>query len=262
MYSSREREEQIVDMGRTLDVLVVFFFFQAEDGIRDLTVTGVQTCALPVFRHRIEDNGSRAIEKADPFRAKYTERHEMRGPAQKALDRADYNWSFPVIESLFADIRFAVRWLRKSPGFAIVAIASLAIGIGFNTALFTVVDALLFKPLPVAAPERLIDVFTSDSTGTVDFSTSSYPDYLDLQAHNDVFDGLVGYSPMMAAVNLDSRSRLAMGEIVTGNYFHVFGVGAAIGRTILPADDAPGAERVAMVSHRRSEERRVGKECR
>ena len=174
----------------------------------------------------------------------------MRGPAQKALDRADYNWSFPVIESLFADIRFAVRWLRKSPGFAIVAIASLAIGIGFNTALFTVVDALLFKPLPVAAPERLIDVFTSDSTGTVDFSTSSYPDYLDLQAHNDVFDGLVGYSPMMAAVNLDSRSRLAMGEIVTGNYFHVFGVGAAIGRTILPTDDAPGAERVAMVSHR------------
>jgi len=155
-----------------------------------------------------------------------------------------------VIEALLADTRFALRWLRKSPGFALVAIASLAIGIGFNTALFTIVDALLFKPLPVAAPERLIDVFTSDSTGTVDYSTSSYPDYLDLQARNEVFDGLVGYSPMMAAVNLDSRSRLAMGEIVTGNYFQVFGVGAAIGRTILPADDAPAAPRVAMVSHR------------
>ena len=155
-----------------------------------------------------------------------------------------------MIEALLADTRFALRWLRKSPGFALVAIASLAIGIGFNTALFTIVDALLFKPLPVAAPERLIDVFTSDSTGTVDYSTSSYPDYLDLQARNEVFDGLVGYSPMMAAVNLDSRSRLAMGEIVTGNYFQVFGVGAAIGRTILPADDAPAAPRVAMVSHR------------
>ena len=155
-----------------------------------------------------------------------------------------------MIESLFADVRFALRWLRKSPGFAIVAIASLAIGIGFNTALFTIVDALLFKPLPVAAPERLVDVFTSDSTGTVDYSTSSYPDYLDLQAQNDVFDGLVGYSPMMAALNLDSRSRLAMGEIVSGNYFQVFGVAAAIGRTIVPADDAPAAPRVAMVSHR------------
>ena len=85
-----------------------------------------------------------------------------------------------LLESLFADIRFAVRWLRKSPGFTLVAVASLAIGIGFNTALFAIVDAVLFKPLPVAEPARLVDIFTSDSTGTVEFSTSSYPDYLDL----------------------------------------------------------------------------------
>jgi putative ABC transport system permease protein len=155
-----------------------------------------------------------------------------------------------LLESLAADIRFTLRWLVRSPGFALVAVASLAIGIGFNTALFTIVDALLFKPLPVAAPDRLVDVFTSDSTATVDYSTSSYPDFLDLQAHNDVFDGLVGYSPMMAALNLDNRSRLTMGEIVTGNYFQVFGVHAAMGRTILPEDDTPGAPRVVMVSHR------------
>ena len=140
--------------------------------------------------------------------------------------------------------------MRNSPGFTLVAVASLAIGIGFNTALFAVVDALLFKPLPVAAPERLVDVFTSDSTGSVTYSTSSYPDYLDLNAQNEVFDGMVGYSPMLAPLNLDNRSRLAMGEIVTGNYFQVLGVPAAIGRTILPADDAPSAPRVAMVSHR------------
>ena len=155
-----------------------------------------------------------------------------------------------LLESLLADIRFAVRWLRKSPGFALVAIASLAIGIGFNTALFAIVDAVLFKPLPVSAPARLVDVFTSDSTGTVEFSTSSYPDYLDLSAQNDVFEAIVGYSPMFAALNLDGRSRLAMGEIVTGNYFQVFGVGAALGRTILPSDDVPGAPRVVMVSRR------------
>ena len=79
--------------------------------------------------------------------------------------------------------------VAEEPGFTLVAVASLAIGIGFNTALFAVVDALLFKPLPVAAPERLVDVFTSDSTGSVTFSTSSYPDYLDLKAQNEVFDG-------------------------------------------------------------------------
>jgi len=155
-----------------------------------------------------------------------------------------------LLESLLADIRFAVRWLRKSPGFALVAVASLAIGIGFNTALFAVVDAVLFKPLPVSAPSRLVDVFTSDSTGAFEYSTSSYPDYLDLSAQNDVFEALVGYSPMFAALNLDGRSRLAMGEIVTGNYFEVFGVGAELGRTILPSDDAPGAPRVVMVSRR------------
>ena len=155
-----------------------------------------------------------------------------------------------MLESFLADIRFAVRWLRKSPGFTLVAVASLAIGIGFNTALFAIVDAVLFKPLPVTAPSRLVDAFTSDSTGTVEYSTSSYPDYLDLMAQNDVFEGLVGYSPMFAALNLDGRSRLAMGEIVTGNYFQVFGVAAALGRTILPSDDAPGAPRVVMVSRR------------
>jgi hypothetical protein len=139
-----------------------------------------------------------------------------------------------LLESLRSDVRFALRWLRKSPGFALVAVASLAIGIGFNTALFTIVDALLFKPLPVAAPDRLVDIFTSDSSGTVQYSTSSYPDYLDLQEESDVLEGIAGYSPMFAPVNLDSRSRLAMGEIVTGNYFRLLGVGAALGRTIGP----------------------------
>ncbi len=88
----------------------------------------------------------------------------------------------PLFESLIADIRFALRWLWKSPGFTLVAVLSLAIGIGFNTTLFTIVDALLFKPLPVKAADRLVDVFTNDSTGTSTFSTSSYPDYLDIQS--------------------------------------------------------------------------------
>jgi predicted permease len=154
-----------------------------------------------------------------------------------------------LLESFLADIRFSLRWLRKSPGFTVVAVASLAIGIGFNTALFTIVDALLFKPLPVAAPNRLLDIFTSAS-GFGPFSTSSYPDYLDLRAQNEVFEDIAGYSPMFAALNLDRRSRLAMGEIVTGNYFRVLGVAAALGRTLVPEDDRAGAERVAMVSYR------------
>lgn len=152
---------------------------------------------------------------------------------------------------LLADVRFALRWLRKSPGFTLVAVASLAVGIGFNTALFAIVDALLFRPLPVAHPDRLVDVYTSSPSGGVGrYGTSSYPDYLDLKAGNAVFEDLIGYSPMFGAMNLGERSRLALGEIVTGNYFRVLGVDAAAGRTLLPEDAAPGAPRVAMISYR------------
>ena len=153
---------------------------------------------------------------------------------------------------MLSDIRFALRWLRKSPGFAIVAVLSLSIGIGFNASLFAIVDALLFRPLPVADADQLVDVFTSRSTGTAAerFGTSSYPDYLDLAASNEVFDALVGYTPMFGPLNLSERSRLVLGEIVTGNYFSALGVGALIGRPILPEDDRRGAPPVAMVSYR------------
>ncbi|HEY7286685.1 MAG TPA: ABC transporter permease [Vicinamibacterales bacterium] len=156
-----------------------------------------------------------------------------------------------MFESFLADIRFALRWLRKSPGFTLVAVASLALGIGFNTALFTVVDSLLFKPLPVADPGSLVDVYTSaTSSRGGQFSTSSYPDYRDFKSSNDVFEDLVGYTPMFGALSTESGSRLAMGEVVTGNYFRVLGVPAFAGRTLLPEDDSPNAARVAVVSYR------------
>ncbi len=157
-----------------------------------------------------------------------------------------------MIDLLRTDVRHALRWLRKSPAFTLVAVASLAAGIGFNTAVFAVADAVLFRPLPVAQPDRLVDVFTSGSGGAAaqPFSTSSYPDYLDLRAKNDVFEDIVGYSPMFGPLNLGDRSQLVLGEIVTGNYFRTLGVGAALGRTIVPDDDRAGAARVAMVSYR------------
>jgi putative ABC transport system permease protein len=154
-----------------------------------------------------------------------------------------------VLEHLFADVRFALRWLRRSPAFTLVAVVSLAIGIGFNTALFTLVDALLFRPLPVERPDRLVDVFTSG--GDADqYATSSYPDFLDFRTQNQVFTGMLAYSPAFGAVTLAGRSRLAMGETVTGNYFQLLGVTPVVGRVLLPDDDRIGAPRVVVVSHR------------
>jgi macrolide transport system ATP-binding/permease protein len=154
-----------------------------------------------------------------------------------------------VLENLIADIRFTLRWLRRSPAFTLIAVASLAIGIGFNTALFTLVDALVFRPLPVERVDRLVDVFTSGGDND-QYATSSYPDFLDFKSQNQVFSDMLAYSPAFGAVKLTDRSRLAMGETVTGNYFQLLGIHAVAGRTLLPEDDKPGAPRVAVISYR------------
>jgi putative ABC transport system permease protein len=150
---------------------------------------------------------------------------------------------------MLSDVRYALKWLRRSPGFTVVAVMSLAIGIGFNTALFSIVDALLFRPLPVSRPDRLVDVYTRGGDGDR-YATTSYPDFLDFQARNDVFTGMLGYSPSIGALKVGDRSRLALGEVVSGNYFPLLGVTAAIGRTLLPEDDRPGAPRATVISFR------------
>jgi predicted permease len=147
------------------------------------------------------------------------------------------------------DVRYAIRWFWHNPAFTLLAATSLALGIGFNTSLFSITDAVLFRPLPVDAPGELVDVYTSGSDGDT-YATTSNPDLQDLRARNDVFVDMIGYSPMFAALNLADRSRLALGEVVTGNYFQVLGVRPSIGRALLPDDDRPGAERVAVISHR------------
>ncbi|HVQ28946.1 MAG TPA: ABC transporter permease [Vicinamibacteria bacterium] len=154
-----------------------------------------------------------------------------------------------MLDGLKADVRQACRWLLRSPGFTLAAVASLAIAIGFNSALFSLVDAVLFRPLPVKAPHSLVEVYTSGSDGDA-YATSSYPDYLDFKERNTVFTEVVGHSTMFGALSTSERSRLAMGEVVTGNFFPTLGIRAALGRTLLPEDDRPQAERVVVVSHR------------
>ena len=154
-----------------------------------------------------------------------------------------------MFEGIWQDARYAVRWLRGSPGFAAVAIISLGLGVGANTAMFSLVDALLLRPLPVADPNSLVDVFTTGGD-TDAHATSSFADYQDLKAQNTVFTDVIGYSPMFAALSLGERSRLVMGQLVTSNHFSVLGIQPDRGRLLQPSDDAPGAERVVVLSHR------------
>ena len=153
-----------------------------------------------------------------------------------------------MLEHFIADVRFALRWLRRSPGFTVVAILSLAIGIGFNTALFTIVDAVLFRPLPVERPDRLAEVYTTSPDGDT-YATSSYPDYVDFKARNHVFSDMAGHSMIIVAVSSNDRPRMALGEVVTGNFFSMLGIRAELGRTLLPDDDKPGAPRAVVLSY-------------
>jgi predicted permease len=152
-----------------------------------------------------------------------------------------------MAETLLKDVRYALRWMARSPGFSAVAILSLGLGVGVNTAMFSLVDSLLFRPLPVTSPATLVDVFTMDGD---EYATSSYQDYLDLKSQNTVFTDLIGYSPMIAPLSLGDRSRVALGQVVTSNHFTVLGVQPFLGRLLVPADDAPGAARVVVLSYR------------
>jgi len=171
---------------------------------------------------------------------------------RRAEPPASIRWTCCVTSSLGSaafDLRLAWRRTAASPGFALAAVLSLGLGIGAVTTLASLVQAVLLRPLPVAEPERVVAVYTSDYSGPA-HGGSSYPDYLDFRGRNSVFSDVMGYSPSIAAVKTGDRSRMALGEVVTGNYFQVLGVGAALGRTLLPEDDRPGAPRVAMLSHR------------
>ncbi|MCC7181776.1 MAG: ABC transporter permease [Acidobacteria bacterium] len=150
---------------------------------------------------------------------------------------------------MLQDIRYALRWLARSPGFALVAILSIGLGVGVNTAMFSLVDTLLFKPLPVSDPDSLVDVFTVGGDGD-EYATSSFADFADLKAQNDVFTDMTAYSPMFAPLALGERSRLVIGQVVTGNHFTFFGIAPHLGRLLVPSDDDPGAARVVVISHR------------
>ncbi|MBI1875530.1 MAG: ABC transporter permease, partial [Acidobacteria bacterium] len=138
--------------------------------------------------------------------------------------------------------------LRSTPAVTVTAILSLALGIGANTSMFTIVNAALLRPLPVTAPDELAFVFS----GTRDspWSAISYPTYLDYRNRNDVFSGLAAYGEISVSLSGDGAPDLVRGVIVTGNYFDVLGVGATRGRVFTPADDRmPGAHPVVVIAH-------------
>jgi predicted permease len=176
--------------------------------------------------------------------------------------------TLPWLRDLAQDLRYAFRQLVRNPGFALTTILVLAIGVGINTALFTVVDEILLKRLAVDAPHELVllnwvegrqrmrngmdGVLTVDeATGRSTSTSFSYPTFLRLQHANRTLSQLFAFRPIQQLNVVDAgQADVASGQYVSGNYFQGLRVGALIGRTIAEEDDRPGAAPVATVSHR------------
>jgi predicted permease len=157
-----------------------------------------------------------------------------------------------MLSGWIQDMRFAVRSLAKSPMFTAIAISSLALGIGANTAIFSLLDQLLLRMLPVREPQQLVQLYARGSHYGSNWGSfaMSYPMYKDIRDKATVFDGVIARRDFQTSVGYSGQTEVALAELVTGNYFQLLGVGAAMGRTIQPDDDLkPGAHPVAMLSY-------------
>jgi predicted permease len=156
------------------------------------------------------------------------------------------------LDELVQDLRYGVRTLAKNPAFTLIAMATLALGIGANTAMFSLLDQVVLRLLPVRDPERVVIVReTGNHYGnTFGANTISWPMFEDLRDNNQVFSGMFCRFPATVTIGYGDRAAQIPAELVSGSYFPILGVGAALGRTIAPDDDAvPDSSPVVVLSY-------------
>ena len=181
----------------------------------------------PEDAHRIARRGFGSIE----------------GMKETHRDRRSVRW----IDTLAKDFRYVLLLLKRDPGFAFVAISVMAIGIGANTAMFSIMDAVLLKPLPYPEPERIVRVWEAPTpTSRNGISTLNFVDWKRLSTSFEALSAVRGLN--VALTGEGEPARLA-GTLVSADYFDVFGVKAAVGRTFLPDEDQPGAGQIVVLSH-------------
>ncbi|MFY9570621.1 MAG: ABC transporter permease [Blastocatellia bacterium] len=155
------------------------------------------------------------------------------------------------METILQDLRYGFRMLLKHPGFTTVAVIALALGIGANTAIFSVVNAVLLRPLPFPEPERLMVVYESRTDRGVSRSSVSYPNFADWRDQNSVFERMSSYHDSDFVMTGDGEPARLQGAVVNADLFPLLGVSPILGRPFLPEEDKPGdSGGVVMLSHR------------
>src|SRR5262245_56968758 len=152
------------------------------------------------------------------------------------------------MQTLWQDLRYGARLLLKKPGFAVVAIITLSLGIGANSCVFSVVNAVLLRPLPFKQPDRLVWIWGVQPQ--LEQAHHSPADFLDYQAQNRSFEQMAALRNMSFTMTGGEQPERIDGLIVSANYFSLLGMAPAIGRTFTPEEGKAGAARVALLSHR------------
>lgn len=196
---------------------------------------------------------------ADPQEARYAARRQF-GNATSLKESSREMWTLVSLEGLLQDIRFGARKLRKSPGFTIVAVLTLALGIGANTAIFSLIHTVMLKSLPVTNPSELYRLGEGTDCCVLDglqgnFGIFSYSLYRQLQANTPEFTEMAAFGGGLNFLSVRrtgtaGQAEPYVGEFVSGNYFSTLGLGAYAGRFLSSADDKPNAPPVAVMSYR------------
>jgi len=200
------------------------------------------------IRSHIELEADRLIEEGmSPDEAQHAARRRF-GNITRAQERYHSAGRWVWVEQLAQDVRYATRMLRKSPLFSGIAILTVALGIGANTAVFSIVNGVLLSHLPYREPERLVKIW--ETLPGLSEAKVSYPDYRDWQARARVFDGVAVYSPYSnkTLTGGDVPERVGVG-LASANLFDVLGVAPVMGRGFRPDDDRPGVARVVMLAN-------------
>ncbi|HET9743546.1 MAG TPA: ABC transporter permease [Terriglobales bacterium] len=170
------------------------------------------------------------------------------GGVQQAKERQREARGMPRLETLLQDLRYALRVLRRSPGFAVVAIITLALGIGANTAVFSIVYGVVFRPLPYPQPQRIVELTESSPRGSGEQDVT-YSELQFLEQHNSPFQFLAGYTVQGYNLGVGNSTERVKGQPVSTDYFHVLGITPLLGRDFVTEDNIGKGARVAILSY-------------
>jgi putative ABC transport system permease protein len=153
------------------------------------------------------------------------------------------------MQTLWQDLRYGARILRKNPGFTFVVVLTLSLGIGANTAIFSVINAVLLRPLPFAEPQRIVAVGSRDYSGRGNIGSVSYPDFMDYQAQSRAFERLAAYGSRNYTLTTNEGAARLRGAVATSDLFPLLGVNPLVGRTFEAREDKAGGGRAVVLSH-------------